>query len=87
MKRYVSWIAMLLAATLATAADAPRSNEVAQLKAQIKTLQDENTQLKLKLQEEIERADIQIYLTRGEIAAMKREAAELKTKCGAACAQ
>jgi predicted RNase H-like nuclease (RuvC/YqgF family) len=87
MKRYVSWTAMLLAATIATAADAPRSSEVAELKVQVKKLQDENMQLKLKLQEEVERSDIQMFLTRGEITAMKREAAELRTKCGAACAQ
>ena len=78
---------MLLAATAAMAADAPRKNEVAELKVQIIKLTEENAVLKLKLQDEIERSDIQMFLIRAEIAAAKREAAEAKAKCGAACAQ
>jgi hypothetical protein len=63
------------------------SSELAALQQQIKTLQEANTLLDLKLQDEIERSTIQLYLTRQEIAAAKRETAALRAKCGPPCAE
>jgi hypothetical protein len=65
---------------------APANSELEALRQQVKTLQEANTLLDLKLQEEIERSTIQLFLTRQEIAAAKREAAAVRTKCGPPCA-
>ena len=72
------------AASTSGRVDSP--TEIEKLRAQVKSLQDENTLLGLKLQEEIERGTIQLYLTRQEIVAAKREAAATRAKCGAPCA-
>jgi hypothetical protein len=40
----------------------------------------------VKLEEEIERADAQNYLTRLELSITKKKLAETMAKCGAACA-
>lgn len=61
--------------------------DLAALQQQIKTLQEANTLLDLKLQDEIERSTIQLYLTRQEIAAAKRETAAMRAKCGPPCAE
>ena len=65
---------------------APANAELETLRQQVKTLQEANTLLDLKLQDEIERSTIQLFLTRQEIAAAKREAAAVRTKCGPPCA-
>jgi hypothetical protein len=65
---------------------APANSELEALRQQVKALQEANTLLDLKLQDEIERSTIQLFLTRQEIAAAKREAAAVRTKCGPPCA-
>jgi outer membrane murein-binding lipoprotein Lpp len=84
MKRLILIAPILIAGTLAIAGCASTS-EVATLQARVKTLEAENNLAKLKLADEMERADIQMFLTRQEIGAAKREAAAVRAKCGAAC--
>lgn len=74
------------AATSSNSAGAA-GGELEQLRAQVKTLQDENKLLSLKLQDEIERGTIQVFLMRQEIAAAKRQTAAVRAQCGAACAE
>lgn len=62
------------------------ASEVAALQSQLNKLQEEKNLLDLKLQDEIERGTIQVFLMRQEIAAARREVAAMRTKCGAACA-
>lgn len=54
--------------------------------ASLKVCQDARTETDLKLQDEMERADIQNYLTRVELGATKQKLAAALAKCGAACA-
>lgn len=75
---------ILIVAALAVTGCASTS-EVATLQARVKTLEAENATAKLKLADEMERADIQMFLTRQEIGAAKRDAAAARAKCGAAC--
>ena len=75
---------ILIAAALALTGCAS-TTEVATLHARVTTLEAENARAKLKLADEMERADIQMFLTRQEIGAAKREAAAARAKCGAAC--
>jgi peptidoglycan hydrolase CwlO-like protein len=73
---------------MSTAPTSPApATEIQALRAQIQTLQNENAQLNLKLQDEVERGTIQVFLIRQEISAARREAAALRTKCGAPCAE
>jgi hypothetical protein len=65
----------------------PAGSELEALRQQVKTLQEANTLLDLKLQDEIERSTIQMFLTRQEIATAKREAAAMRAKCGPPCAE
>lgn len=74
----------LIAAALAVTGCATTS-EVSALQARVKALEAENTLAKLQLADEMERADIQMFLNRQEIGAAKREAAAARAKCGAAC--
>jgi hypothetical protein len=60
--------------------------ELAALRAEVKTLQQEKELLDLKLQDEIERSTIQNFLRQQEVATAKRETAALRTRCGAPCA-
>lgn len=75
---------VLVAAALVVTGCASTS-EVAALQARVKTLEAENAQSRLKLADEMERADIQMFLTRQEIGAARRDAAAARAKCGAAC--
>lgn len=75
---------ILIAAALAVTGCASTS-EVATLQARVKTLEAENNLARLKLADEMERADIQMFLTRQEIGAARRDAAAARAKCGAAC--
>ena len=77
---------LLCGCTAVANSGAPASSELEALRQQVKTLQEANTLLDLKLQDEIERSTIQLFLTRQEIAAAKREAAAVRTKCGPPCA-
>lgn len=79
MKRLLPAFALLALSGCASTGD------VAQLQARVKTLEAENAQTKLRLADEMERADIQMFLTRQEIGSAKREAAAVRAKCGAAC--
>jgi outer membrane murein-binding lipoprotein Lpp len=68
-----------------TVAGCASTSEVAALQARVKTLEAENNLARLKLADEMERADIQMFLTRQEIGAARRDAAAARAKCGAAC--
>ena len=61
--------------------------EAEQLRAQVKTLQEQNKLLSLELQDEVERGTIQVFLIRQEIAAAKRQTAAVRAQCGTACAE
>lgn len=80
--KYVTLAAVALA--LAGCASTP---DLAALQARVKVLETENTLAQLRLADEMERADIQMFLTRQEIGAARREAAVLRAKCGALCAK
>jgi outer membrane murein-binding lipoprotein Lpp len=81
MKRLILVVAVLALSGCASAPD------VAALQARVKTLEAENTVAQLRLADEMERADIQMFLTRQEIGAARREAAAVRAKCGAPCAK
>lgn len=55
------------------------------LEVQLKAAQDELSLTKLRLADEMERADVQNYLRQQEVATAKRETASMKSKCGAPC--
>lgn len=76
---------LLTAFALLALSGCASTGDVARLQARVKTLEAENAQTKLRLADEMERADIQMFLTRQEIGAAKREAAAARAKCGAAC--
>ena len=54
--------------------------------AGLKVCEAARTQLDLKLQDEMERADVQNYLLRAELGATKQKLAAALKKCGEACA-
>ena len=53
--------------------------------ASLKTCEADRTQVDLKLQDEMERADVQNYLLRVELGATKQKLAAALKKCGEAC--
>lgn len=84
----LSLVAVLFGGCAATSPGSTGSaTELDQLRAQVKTLQEENKLLSLKLQDEIERSTIQVFLVRQEVAAAKRQIAAVRAQCGSACAE
>jgi hypothetical protein len=80
-------VGLLLGGCKSMGSGAAADSELEALRQQVKTLQEANTLLDLKLQDEIERSTIQLFLTRQEIAAAKRETAAIRAKCGPPCAE
>ena len=75
-------IAILAAAPGVAASAEPAQSCAARLKA----ADDARALAEVKLQEEMERADAQVYLTRLELSVTKQRLAAALAKCGAACA-
>lgn len=78
--------ALLAALALATPAVAAAKAPPQTCKAQLSSTQDALALSEVKLQEEMERADAQTYLTRLELSVTKQKLAAALAKCGAACA-
>ncbi len=80
-------LAAVLVATLSLAAPALAApGASAACAARLKSSEDARALAEVKLQEEMERADAQTYLTRLELSVTKKKLAEALAKCGAACA-
>ena len=76
-----------LVAALAAAPSVAASAEPAQsCAARLKAAEDGRALAEVKMQEEMERADAQVYLTRLELSVTKQKLAAALAKCGAACA-
>jgi uncharacterized lipoprotein YmbA len=86
MKRYMLAVAVLGLAACASSGPMGSAPQTSALQAQLKVAQDEAALTKLKLADEMERADVQNYLRQQEVVAAKRETAAMKAKCGAPCA-
>lgn len=76
-------LALSACASMAGPAPGPQTST---LQAELEAARQEAALTKLKLADEMERADVQNYLRQQEVAAAKRETAAMKAKCGAACA-
>jgi hypothetical protein len=87
MKRLILAAMITLLAGCVGAPAPGHTSRLTELETQVAALQAETKLARLELADERERADVQLYLTRQEVAAAKREASTLKAKCGAACAQ
>ena len=85
-KHFAFALALLACGCVSAAPESASVSELDTLQADVKRLQDENTLLGLKLQDEIERGTIQVFLMRQEIGAARRETATMQTRCGAPCA-
>lgn len=86
MKPYMMAVALLGLAACASTPPMGAASETSTLQAQLKAAQDEAALTKLKLADEMERADVQNYLRQQDVATAKRETAAMKAKCGAPCA-
>ncbi len=73
----------LLAAFAATAAPAAKAEPCS---VRLKTAEESRDLYRVKLEEEVERADAQTYLTRLELRVTQQKLAAAMAKCGAACA-
>lgn len=86
MTRIIFAVTFVLASGCASAPEGSLATETADLGARLKAAQDEAALAKLRLADEMERADVQNYLRQQEVAAAKRETAAMKARCGAPCA-
>ena len=90
MKFFPTILAALFVLSACTNTAMQPSNEaadVANLRAEIETLQEAKKIAELKLQEEMQRADAQLFLVRQELAGLRRQLAATRERCGQACAE
>lgn len=59
---------------------------LADLRAEIETVRAAGKITELKLQEEMQRADAQLFLTRQEMLGLRRQLAAMRERCGEICA-
>ena len=60
--------------------------QLRELRAEIEAIREEKKIVELKLQEEMQRADAQLFLVRQELFGLRRQLAAVRQRCGENCA-